>query len=181
MFSNKTDTRVRSTASACWVWLAMDPVSKIVPALHVGERTRTDAFALVHDLKQRLSPDCMPAITTDGLRSYFYAITAHFGTWFRPPRTDHCQPSPALHYGQLVKRKNRRHTTFTHTRMLWGKRQHLLARLRAVGLNACIQTAFIERLNLTLRQCVESLSRRTWSYAQTQQQLRLHLEWFRTY
>jgi IS1 family transposase len=176
-------TRIRATASACWVWLAIDPVSKVIPSLHVGERTRTDAFTLLHDLKQRLNPSCVPAITTDGLRSYFYAITAHFGTWFRPPRahTNHWQPSSDLLYGQLVKRKNRRHTTFTHTRMLWGKRQPLFDRLKAAGLNTCIQTAFIERFNLTLRQGVASLSRKTWSYAQTQQHLLLHLEWFRLY
>jgi transposase-like protein len=147
-------TRIRSTASACWVWLVIDPVRKVIPALHVGERTKNDAFSLVHALKPRLAPGCVPVITTDGLRSYFYAITAHFGTWFRPAhaRTDHWHPSPELHYGQLVKRQHRRHSTFTHTRMLWGKRQHVFDRLRAVGLNACIQTAFIERLNLTLRQ-----------------------------
>ena len=79
-------TRVRQTASACWLWLAFDPVSKAIPALHLGGRTKDDAFALVHDLKLRLAPDCVPAFTTDGLRSYFYALTAHFGHWFRPPR-----------------------------------------------------------------------------------------------
>jgi hypothetical protein len=61
--------RVRSTGSACWVWLAMDPVSKAIPSLHVGGRTRTDAFTLVHDLKLRLQSSWVPAITTDGLRS----------------------------------------------------------------------------------------------------------------
>jgi transposase InsO family protein len=65
--------------------------------------------------------------------------------------------------------------------MLWGKRHHLFDRLKAAGLNACIQTAFIERLNLTLRQGVAALSRKTWSYAHTQQHLLLHLEWFRAY
>jgi IS1 family transposase len=84
-------TRVRATASACWLWLAIDPVSKAIPSLHLGGRTKADAFALVHDLKLRLAPDCVPAFTTDGLRSYFYALTAHFGAWFHPPkaRSDH--------------------------------------------------------------------------------------------
>lgn len=162
-------TRVRSTASACWGWVAMDPLSKAIPALHVGERTRPDAFTLVHDLKQRLDPDGVPAITTDGLRSYVYAITAHFGSGYRPSGapTDHWQPSPALQSGQLVKQTKRRRTIFTHTRLLWGKRRDLFARLRQVGLNERIQTAFIER--------------RTWAYAQTKPHVLLHLEWFRLY
>ena len=98
-------TRVRATASAAWLWLAFDPVSKAIPSLHLGGRTKDDAFALVHDFKSRLLPGCIPAVTTDGLRSYFYALTAHFGRWFRPPkaRSDHWQTSDELHYGQLVK------------------------------------------------------------------------------
>jgi transposase-like protein/IS1 family transposase len=176
-------TRIRTTASAAWLWLAFDPISKAIPSLHVGGRTKDAAFALVHDFKLRLSPDCIPAATTDGLRSYFYALTTHFGSWFRPPkaRTDHWQPSADLHYGQLVKRKSKRHLTFTHTRMLWGKRQELFARLHEVGLRPLIQTAFVERVNLTFRQSVAALSRRTWAYAQTERHLLLHCEWFRLY
>ena len=176
-------TRIRATASACWLWLAFDPVTKASPSLHLGGRTKNDAFALVHDFQLRLLPECIPAATTEGLRSYFYALTAHFGFWFRPPnaRTDHWQPSSDLHYGQLVKRKNKRHITFTHTRMLWGKRHELFARLREAGLRPLIQTAFVERVNLTFRQSVASLSRRTWAYAQTERHLLLYCEWFRLY
>jgi transposase-like protein/IS1 family transposase len=176
-------TRIRATAAAAWLWLAFDPVSKAIPSLHIGGRTKDDAFALVHDFKHRLLPDCIPAATTDGLRSYFYALTAHFGTWFRPRKahTDHWRPSPNLHYGQLVKRKSKRHITFTHTRMLWVQRHELFARLRAAGLRPLIQTAFVERVNLTFRQSVTALSRRTWAYAQTERHLLLHCEWFRLY
>ena len=42
-------------------------------------------------------------------------------------------------------------------------------------------TAFVERVNLTFRQSVAALSRRTWAYAQTERHLRLHCEWFRLY
>jgi IS1 family transposase len=176
-------TRIRTTASATWLWLAFDPVSKAIPSLHVGGRTQDAAFTLVHDFQLRLSPDCVPAPATDGLRSYFYALTAHFGAWFRPPkaRTDRWQPSPNLHDGQLVKRNNKRNITFTHTRMLWGKRHELFARLRETGLRPLIQTAFVERVNLTFRQSVAALSRRTWAYAQTERHLLLHCEWFRLY
>ena len=176
-------TRIRATASAAWLWLAFDPVSKAIPSLQLGGRTKDDAIALVHDFKSRLLPECIPAVTTDGLRSYFYALTAHFGRWFRPPkaRSDHWQTSDELHYGQLVKRKGKRHATLTHTRMVWGKRQQLYARLREVGLRPLIQTAFVERVNLTFRQSVAALSRRTWSYAQSERHLLLHCEWFRLY
>jgi len=71
--------RIRGLGERGWLWLAMDPVSKAMPSLHLGGRKAEDAYALVHDLKHRLQPDCVPAFSTDGLRSYFYALTAHFG------------------------------------------------------------------------------------------------------
>ena len=138
-------TRVRMTASAAWRWLAFDPVSKPIPSLHLGGRTKNDAFALVHDFQLRLLPNCIPPTTTDGLLSYFYALTAHFGACDLPTaRSHHWQPSADLHYGQLVKRKGKRNATITHTRMLWGKRYELFARLREAELRPLIQTAFVQ-------------------------------------
>ena len=48
-------------------------------------------------------------------------------------------------------------------RMRWGKRHALTEILQLHGLSACIQTAYIERLNLTLCQGVALLTRKTWS------------------
>lgn len=171
-------TRVRGIASARWLWLAIDPVSKAIPSLHIGERTKQDAFALAHDVQQRLLPDTVPVFATDGLRSYFYAITAHFGSWTRPPRArkDHWQVSDDLQHGMLIKRKHKNRKTITTTRMAYGKRSGLFDKLQQVGLRRLIQTAFIERVNLTFRQCVSSLSRRTWAYAQSEHHLLMHCE-----
>ncbi len=65
--------------------------------------------------------------------------------------------------------------------MLCGKRHQLFARLRGAGLRLLIQTAFVERVNLTFRPSVAALSRRTWAYAQTERHLLLHCQWFRLY
>jgi IS1 family transposase len=74
-------TRLRSRAHALWLWLAVDPLTKLVPVLQLGARTQDAAHALVHDLRQRLAPGCIPVCTSDGLNQYFYALTAHFGQW----------------------------------------------------------------------------------------------------
>ncbi len=175
--------RVRGIRDRGWLWLAIDPVSKAIPSLHLGARKAEDAYALVHDLKHRLPPGCVPAFTTDGLRSYFYALTAHFGHWHTPAgaRVPHWLVEPGLLYGQLVKRRQRRHVVFTTMRMLCDKRAALTAIQAAYGLSHCIQTAFIERLNLTLRQSIAPLTRKTWSLPQSQAHLLLHVEWGRLY
>jgi IS1 family transposase len=92
---------------------------------------------------------------------YFYALTAHFGQWFRPPRarTDHWQPDQSFRHAQLVKRTHRRRLTYTLRRMAWGKRSELFEVLAANGFRQTIQTAFIERLNLTIRQGIAGLGR----------------------
>jgi IS1 family transposase len=167
-----------------WLWLATDPVTEILPSLHLGHRKNVDAMALTHDLKLRLKSDCVSAFTTDGLRGYFYAITAHFGHWFRPERarTDHWQVSANLLYGQLVKKRRKRGASkFAIMRMLWGKRKDLNVILKLYGFAALIQTAFVERVNLTIRRGVAPLMRKTWSLAQNPEHLLLHVEWWRTY
>ena len=61
--------------------MAIEPVAKIIPAVHLGGRTKEDAYQFVHALKLRLAEDCIPAFTSDGLPACCYAITAHFGEW----------------------------------------------------------------------------------------------------
>jgi transposase-like protein len=51
-------TRLRNQAHTLWLWLAIDPLTKLVPTLHLGTRTQAAAHALVHDIQQRLAPAC---------------------------------------------------------------------------------------------------------------------------
>src|SRR5262249_15016416 len=60
-----------------------------------------------------------------------------------------------------------------------GTRAALRTALQGLGLSGRLNTAFVERLNLTLRQSVAALIRRTWSTMQEAPQLLMHLEWWR--
>ena len=174
--------RVRGVGGR-WVWLAIDPLSKAILAFHVGRRRTVDAQTLVHAVVNCLAPGTVPVFLTDGLRAYFDALTAHFGHWHRPPgaRKDHWQVDEQLLYGQLLKRRERRHVVQTTTRTVCGQRRQLGQRLRAAGLSGLIQTYAIERVNLTLRQGVALLIRRTWSLAQSELHLSQHVGWWQAY
>jgi hypothetical protein len=50
-----------------------------------------------------LAPGCVPVITSDGLRLYYDAITAHFGRWVDRGRRRVWQVRPTLLYGQVQK------------------------------------------------------------------------------
>lgn len=57
----------------------------------------------------------------------------------------------------------------------------LTTQLRPLKLGCGFNTALVERVNLTIRPGVPALIRRTWSTAQEQGELSLHLEWGRGY
>src|SRR5215475_15602909 len=58
----------RLERSPQWVWVAMDPESKRLLALDVGNRTLAMAQHLVHSVAQVLAPDCAPLFLTDGFK-----------------------------------------------------------------------------------------------------------------
>jgi hypothetical protein len=74
-------TRLRSYRQVLWLWLAIDPSTKIIPVLHLGPRTQNAAHTVIHSLRQLLAPGSLPLFTSDGLKLYYYALTAHFGQW----------------------------------------------------------------------------------------------------
>src|SRR5215472_8828562 len=69
----------RLERSPQWVWVAMDPESKLLLALDVGERTLAMAQCVVHHVAQVVAPDCVPLFLTDGFREYLTALLTHFG------------------------------------------------------------------------------------------------------
>ena len=66
-------------------------------------------------------------------------------------------------------------------RMLCGTWACMRITLLGLGLSGTLNTAFVERLNLTVRHGVPALTRRTWATAQTAAMRQLHLEWWRGY
>jgi IS1 family transposase len=137
-----------------WVWVAMDPVSKLLVAVIVGDRSLAMAQTLVHAVVRVLAPGAVPLFLTDGLRHYATALVTHFGQWVEvPPRCEQGPqpkprwlPIPDLLYAQVKKRRRRK---------------------RVVGVSQQV-TAFVERLNLTFRGHLAALARRTIGLAKTE-------------
>jgi IS1 family transposase len=178
-------TRLRNAKQVLWLWLAIDPCTKILPVLALGPRTQYMAHMVLHSLRQILVPDCLPLFTSDGLNLYFYAITAHFGQWIQLGRRGRnvrrWQVEPSLIYGQVKKSYRRRKLVRVTPVMRIGTKADLTIALQALGLSGRLNTAFIERVNLTVRHAIAALARRTWATAQQSPQLLAYLEWWRAY
>jgi IS1 family transposase len=178
-------TRLRSARQVLWLWLAIDPRTKILPVLQLGPRTQYMAHLFIHDLRQRVASSCLPLFTSDGLNLYFYALTAHFGQWLtsgcRGSTVRRWQVEPGLIYGQVKKCYQQRKLVRVSQVMRLGTEDALQAALQRLGFSGRLNTAFIERVNLTVRHGVAALARRTWATAQQSSCLLAHLEWWRAY
>ena len=88
---------------------------------------------------------------------------------------------PEFLYGQVLKHRRGQRLSDVEQRLLWGVPADYRSRLRAAGLSGKINTSFVERANLTLRQCVSKLTRRTWGTACYASELVEHLYWWLAY
>jgi IS1 family transposase len=178
-------TRLRSHTRVLWLWLVIDPRTKILPVLHLGPRTQNAAHSVIHSLRHILAPGCIPLFTSDGLNLYFYALTAHFGHWLKTGRRGRkvlqWQVAAGLIYGQVKKCYRRRKLVKVRHVMRLGTEDALKSALQGLGFSGRLNTAFIERVNLTIRQGVAALARRTWATSQQAPQLLAYLEWWRAY
>jgi IS1 family transposase len=178
-------TRLRSHSRVLWLWLAIDPRTKILPVLHLGPRTQNAAHAVIHALRQVLAPGCLPLFTSDGLNLYFSALTAHFGQWLQVGQGGRemrrWQVAVGLMYGQVKTCYRRRKLVRVTYVMRLGTEDALKVALQGMGFSGRLNTAFSERVNLTVRHGVAALARRTWATAQQPPHLLAHLEWWRAY
>src|SRR5262249_51726552 len=93
---SEAEAIARLERSPRWVWVAMDPESKLLLAIDVGERTLAMAQRVVHHVAQVLAPDCAPRLLTDGFREYMTAgSTMASGSSRHAARTKGRTPSRA--------------------------------------------------------------------------------------
>jgi transposase InsO family protein len=91
------------------------------------------------------------------------------------------QVAAGLIYGQVKKSYRRRKLVRVTQVMRLGTEDDLTFALQTMGFSGRLNTAFIERVNLTVRHGVAALARRTWATAQQTPYLLAHLEWWRAY
>src|SRR5262244_2457828 len=167
-----------------WVWVAMDPERKLLLAIDVGNHTLAMAQRVVHQVAQVLAPDCAPLFLTDGFQEYLTALLTHYGQWVQPARRraqgpapkPRWMPLPQLLYAQVIKTVRRRRLVRVRHRVVFGTLEAAQQVLAACGWQ--INTAFIERVNLSIRQHVAAVGRRVTTLCKgevgTRQQLVLY-------
>ena len=163
-----------------WVWVSFAPEFRLMLTAIVGPRTLDTAKEVVAVTKARVAG--IPAFFSDGFTCYLAALIAAFHvvtTFARTgkrgrPRKPRCEPHPALVYGQLVKQKHQGKLLTLSTRVVVGTE-----RLAHLGLR--ISTALVERVNLTLRQSLAPLVRKTSGFCKDRERLQQRVVFFQAF
>jgi IS1 family transposase len=177
----------RLSRSPQWVWTAIDPVTKLLLTINVGDRTLAMAQSVVHQVVQVLVPGCVPLFLTDGFKEYATALLTHFGQWVQPERRQATGPAPKprwmplpqLLYAQVIKTVRRRRLVRVRPRVVFGTLEAVQQVLAACGWQT--NTAFVERLNLSLRQHVAAIGRRVSTLCKGEDGLRQQLGLYHVY
>jgi hypothetical protein len=165
----------------------MEPDSKLLLAIAVGPRMLAMAQGIVHQVMQVLAPDCLPLFLTDGFKEYGTALLSHGGHWVLPERQraqgpapkPRWMPLPQLLYAQVVKSYRRRRLVGVKHRVVFGTMERVKQVLSTCGWQ--INTAFVERLNLDLRQRVAAVGRRVNTLCKGEDGMRQQLALFQSY
>ena len=145
------------------------------------------AQRVVHQVVQVLALDRVPLFLTDGFKEYATALLTHYGQWVQPPRRQvqgpapkpRWTPLPALLYAQVVKTVRRRRLVDVTHRVVFGSLEAVQQVLAACGWQ--IHMAFVERLNLSLRQHVAAVGRRVTTLCKGEAGLREQLTLYHVY
>jgi len=170
-----------------WIWRALAPEFRLRLASLVGNRNLYSARRLLRKIEKRLDGS-LPLFTSDSLRHYAEVLLELFGQWEKPQPTGGpgrpAKPqrvAPAdLRYAQVHKEREGGRVVKVTRSVIFGKRRLVEAQAaslkRADGSNGQINTAYVERDNLTLRQELRRLARKTLGFSKNRRELQNALD-----
>jgi IS1 family transposase/transposase-like protein len=150
-----------------WIFAAIEVWSRLWPSTAVGRRSYRNTLGLIRDISSRSNLEHVSLIATDGFAFYTKAIHRVFGH--------------ACLYGQVIKTRRNDRIVKVERRAVIGDDWRLEEALRNSEDSSKLNTSFVERLNLTIRQGSAYLFRRTICHARRKERLEDHLELFRCY
>lgn len=154
----------------------------------MGKRTKELAHQLVSDIKEK-TDDHIPLFTSDEYQGYENAILENYGVEEKVertgkpgrPRKPRKVPSPDLKYVQVEKHREKGKVVKVETKIIFGNEEDIRKVLKDSPVSEHINTAFVERQNLTFRESNGRLSRKTLSYSKELELLTLQLWLFLGY
>jgi hypothetical protein len=140
----------------------------------IGKNEEEVALTMMHQIRDRSNPTEPPATATDGCDSYAEAMLKVWGKvpeysgLGRPPTRK--QPQPGWKCIEIIKHRSGGHLVSITYKVVYGDPNEVPALL---GLN----TAYVERTNLTSRQMNGRMVRKTLSFSKEKEMLEASCAW----
>ena len=155
-----------------WVWLAFTPQWRLVLSFVVGKRNQASADLLLKRVKH-VTDEHIPFFTSDQLPEYKRALLSAYGKMVKPERKGNCgrYPKPRLgapeelKYVQVVKKRVKGRVVSVTRKEVFGSKEEVDECLENSEASKSVNTSFVERENLTLRQSNRRLTRKTNGFA----------------
>ena len=160
-------TFIGSKSRPTWLFATIEVWSRLWAGSVLGRRSSRNATAVLDDVILRGRVVGSPLIATDGFEHYFGVIVSLFGS--------------ACVYGQVLKTRRNDRVVRVERRMKIGSAGRLKTALWESEDSETLNTSFVERLNLTIRQGSAYLRRRSPCHARGADQLRGHVDLLRCY
>ena len=158
-------TFIGNKSETCWLFATIEVSSRLWAGSVLGHRSDRNARTVIIDVIRRGRIVGFPLIATDGFESYVGAVEGLFGS--------------ACVYGQVLKTRRNNRVVQVERRVKIGTTNRLKAALLESEDSATLNTSFVERLNLTIRQGSAYLRRRTPCHARCEDHLRGHVKLLR--
>ena len=160
-------TFIGSKRRTLWLFATIEVCSRLWAGSVLGRRSHRNTKAAINDVILRGRLVGCPLIATDGFEYYVGVMVRLLGS--------------ACVYGQALKTRRNNRVVRVERRVKIGTASRLNAALLASEDSETLNTSFIERLNLTIRQGSAYLRRRSPCHARGADQLRGHVALLRCY
>ena len=160
-------TIIHDKEQPIWIFAAIEVWSRLWPSTVIGRRSYRNTLTLFRDISSRSNLEHVPLIATDGFAFYAKVVRRVFG--------------PTCLFGQVIKTRRNNRIVKVERRAVIGAPWRFKQALRDSEDSSKLNTSFIERLNLTMRQGSAYLFRRTICHARWKERLEDHLELLRCY
>ena len=163
--ADEIKTIVGGKEQPIWIFAVIEVWSRLWPSTVVGKRSYQNTLSVFRNLSSRMNLEQIPLVVTDGFGFYEKVVRRLFG--------------PACLYGRVIKTRRNDRIVKVERRAVLGDRWRLEQALQDSEDSVKLNTSFVERLNLTIRQGSAYLGRRTICQARQKERLNDHLELLR--
>jgi len=145
-----------------WTFTAICPENKLIFAHLTGKRNKENAQRIVATVRNR-TRSRIKYITTDGSDIYPKVIRHIFGK-FNPNKLQRQLPR-GFCYAQVIKHIEKNRCVDVKRKIIYGNKRTLDRRIDRSKISTTINTSFVERSNLTLRQHNKRVERKSQGYS----------------